>query len=76
MKGEKICTRAVRSLAESAKRKVELLNEKKAIAVFLRPDANVLPGTTEFYAAIRNKYLAQALKRPRNTVEEIESVHV
>ena len=58
-------TQAVYSMAESAKRKAEVLEERNAIAVFSRSDAQGLPETVAFFEAIRKTYLARAEKKAR-----------
>lgn len=62
---EELRTQAVRTLAESAKRKSDILEEKNAISVFSRPEAQGLPETDEFFDAIRRTYLAKAQKNAK-----------
>lgn len=70
---EELRTQAVRSMAESAKRKSDALEERNAIAVFSRPEATSMPETAHFFAAVRQTYLSQALKKARMASEESES---
>ena len=69
-KQEEIRTMAVHSLAHSAKRKIESLEERNAIPVFSRPEAQGLTETTEFFADLSKTYLAQALNRARAMHED------
>lgn len=62
---EGLRTQAVRSMAESAKRKSDALEECNAIDAFASPEEAELPEKTKFFAALRTNYLAQALKRSR-----------
>ena len=55
----------MRVLAESAKRKLDVLEGRNAIAAFSRPEPASLPETLQFFSAIRAIYLAQALKRAK-----------
>lgn len=50
-------------MAGSAKRKPDALEERIAIAVFSRDDAASLPETVQFFAAIRQARLSQAIKK-------------
>lgn len=70
---EEIRTQAARSMAESAKRKSEALEERNAMAVFSRPEALSIPETDQFFAAIRKTYLSQALKNSRVAQEKASS---
>lgn len=54
---EEMRTNAVRSMAESAKRKSTALEERNAIAVFSRSEAQNLPETASFFRALRQTYL-------------------
>lgn len=69
---EELRTQALRSMAESAKRKSDALEEQNAIAVFSRQDAASLPDSAQFFEALRRTYLAQALKRARHSQLEVE----
>lgn len=62
---EELRTQAVRSMADSAKRKSTALEERNAIAVFSLPGASQHPETALFFAALRRTHLAQALKKAR-----------
>ena len=62
---EELRTHAVRVLAESAKRKFDVLEERNAIAAFSPPEAASLSETAQLFPAIRVIYLAQALKRAK-----------
>lgn len=68
---EELRTQAVRSMAESAKRKSDALEERNAIAAFSRPEAEGLPETSQFFAALRSNYLAQVLKKARLAGSEL-----
>lgn len=67
---EELRTQAVRSMAESPKRKSDALKEWNAIAAFSRPEAVSMPETAQFFAALLRNYLAQALRRARVTSSE------
>lgn len=67
---EELRTQAVRSMAESAKRKSDALEERNAIAVFSRPEATGNPETIQFFDAVRQSYLSQALKKARIASQE------
>ena len=57
---EELRTQAVRSMAESAKRKSYALEERNAIAAFSRPEAEGVPETAEsllLYAANISRWL-------------------
>lgn len=70
---EELRTQAVRSMAESAKRKSDALEERNAIAVFSLPEAAGLPETSQFFAAIRQMYLSQALKKVRMEAHDAQT---
>lgn len=65
MRQESLRTRAVQSMAESAKRKSDALEERNAIAVFSRKEAEGLPETEQYFSALRKIHLDKALKRAR-----------
>lgn len=67
-------TQAVRSMAESAKRKSDALEEQNAIAVFLRDDVVGLPETTQFLEVLRKNYLALALKRAQIAMDDVQTI--
>lgn len=62
---EHIRIQAVRSIAESAKRNSDAIEELNAITAFSRPEACNLPQTSQFFAALRRVHLAKALKRAK-----------
>lgn len=64
-KQEEIRTKVVCKLADAAKRKSDCLEERNAIAIFSRPEAQGLPETEEFFADLRKIYLERTKKRVR-----------
>ena len=62
---ESLRTAAVQSMAASAKRKSDALEERNAIEAFSRRDAADLPETAAFFKALREIHLQKALKRAR-----------
>lgn len=50
-------------MAKKAKWKSDALDKRNAIAVFSHAEAERMPETEEFFAAIRQTYLSQALKK-------------
>lgn len=74
MRQEGLRTNAVRSMADSAKRKSDALEERNAIAVFSRPDVADLDETKGFFKAMRATYLSQALKKARVAAAEASAV--
>lgn len=55
----------VPSMAESTKPKSDALEERTNIAVFLRLETANMPETDQFFAAMWQTYLSQALKKAR-----------
>lgn len=70
---EYLRTQAVRSMAESSKRKSDALKEHNDIAVFSFLEATENFDITLFSAAVRQTYLSQALKKTRMASEEASS---
>lgn len=68
---EVLRTQAVRSMAESAKRKQDGMKEHSATAAFSRPEAEGLPGTAQVFATIRRSHLAFELKKARTECAEL-----
>lgn len=64
-------TQAVKTMAESAKRKSDSLEEKVAIAVFSRPEASGLAETKEFFSSLRKIHLARIVKRAKIAAAEL-----
>lgn len=60
---EQLRAQAVRSMAESVKRKCHALKDRNTIAELSREDANGLSQTTRLFRALRKNYINQALKR-------------
>lgn len=68
---EELRTQALRSMAESAMRNSDALEERNAIALFSRPESESMPETEQFFVAIRQTHLSQALKKARVAREEV-----
>ena len=62
-KPEEIGTKAVCKLADAAKGKSYSLEERNAITIFSRPEAQGLPEKDEFFAELRKIYLERTKKR-------------
>lgn len=67
---EEMRTAAVRSMAESEKRKSDSLEEKNAILVLSQPEVANHLDTKTFFAAMRQTYLNSALKKAQISKED------
>lgn len=72
---EEMRTKAVHSMAQSAKRKSDALEERNAIAIFSRPEAANLPESSMFFDALRQIHLANAIKRAKLAQQESSTDH-
>lgn len=71
---EEVRTASVRALADAAKRKSDMLEERNAIAIFSRPDMSGTPEAKEFFEEIGRVHLARAKKRARVIEREEENL--
>lgn len=67
---EEMRTQAVRSIAESSKRKSDSLEELNETAVFSRPEASGIHETAQFFAEVRHNYLTQSPEKARMDTEQ------
>lgn len=64
-------TQAVKSMAESPKRKLDALKERNAVVTFSPSEAAHLPETLQVFAALRKAHLSHALKPAPAVLSEI-----
>lgn len=69
-KQEEMLTQVVHSIAESAKRKSDALEERNVIAIFSRPEAANLLESSMFFDAMRQIHLGNAMKQAKLTKED------